>query len=102
MAAGAAIGGLTALVAGGLQSYMGLKASRSQARKQQKLNAAIEAKNNALAARERADALEGQKYNRRTAAIQSQWQAIQAAQKHVEDILARNAELKQRFIQSGR
>ena len=98
---GAAIGGLTALVSGGLQSYMGLKASRRERRKQERLNKAIERKNNAILASQRADALEQQGYDRRLAAIQGNWAAIQNAKAQMDNIISRDAALRQKFIHGG-
>lgn len=102
IAIGAGVGALTALVSGGLQSYMGVKASRQARREQMRANAAIEAKNNAIMARNRADALEQQTYDRQLTALQSRWQAIQAANMHLNEMRMRGDQAKQRFIQNGR
>lgn len=99
---GAAIGGLTALVSGGLQAYLGVKASREANRKNERIQAAIQARQDARDAQMRADTQEQTRYNRKIAALQSQWNAMQTANGYLNDLITKDQSIKQHLQLTGR
>lgn len=108
-AGGAAIGGLVGLVTGGIQAYTGLRAARDEARRAERVARDIQARQDARDAQARADAeqaradgQENMRYNRRMAALQSNWSAVQEAGRRMNEIMSEDESLKQLFITSGR
>lgn len=101
-AGGALIGGVSGLVMGGIQSYLGLKRARSQRREQEKQTREIQAREDRREALARSDAKEAQGYSRRQNAIQSQWNAMNYVVNQLNNTLAQDQNLKDRFLQLGR
>jgi hypothetical protein len=103
---GAVVGGVAGLVSGGINAYVGTHSSRAQQRKQDKLRQEIAAKDEARYQQARADqekyfniqrsdTQENERYNRRMAAIQSTWQAQEAARRAMNDAISQDANAKQ-------
>ncbi len=102
---GTAIGGAVGLVAGGLNAYFGLSSARAQQRKQDKAAREAAAWNKHVYEQNRADqmyqyntsrgdSLEQLRYNRKQAAIQSQWAAMTQAHDLVNGMMNQNANYK--------
>lgn len=98
---GAIIGGVIGLASGGLNAWLGLRAVRRQRREQAKKEAEIAAKNEAREKQARADALGQLGFNRRTAAIQSQWAAQEMARGKFFELLQLDNNLRSAFVQQG-
>lgn len=99
---GAAVGGFVGLVSGGIQAFTGLRAARDQARKEERMQRDILARQAARDAQARADAQENMRYNRRVAALQSNWAAQQEAGRRINEMMDQDQELRQLFIANGR
>jgi outer membrane lipoprotein SlyB len=110
---GALIGGVAGLVSGGLNAYVGTHSARKEQRKQEKLRQEIMAKDEARYQQaradqqkyfdiERSDNQEAARYNRRMAAVQSQWQAQEAARRALNDAITQDQSLKQYLTQEVR
>lgn len=111
--AGALIGGALGLVTGGINAFVGTKTARAQRREQDKIRQEIAAKDEARYQQarrdsqkyfdiERGDTQEQQRYNRRAAAVQSQWQAQESARRALNDAISNDASLKQMLTQEVR
>lgn len=99
---GAGIGGLVGLVSGGIQSYMGLRSARASKREQERVYREIIEREEMRHKEARGDQQEQLRYNRRSAALQAQWSAAQAAGQKLRSVMKDNEDLKQLFIQGGR
>lgn len=110
---GAVVGGLTGLVTGGLNALVGTSSARKQRREQERIRQEIAAKEEARYRQarkdaekyfniERGDNQEQQRYNRRMAAIQSQWQAQESARRALNDAIQNNSQLKMMLTQEVR
>lgn len=106
---GAAIGGLVSLVSGGIQSYFGLRQARAQKREQERLIAEINRKEEErfqyqkeLNAQARSDNQENIRYNRRQAALSSQFNAFNSVLALLNNAQAQDQNMKNLFIQQGR
>lgn len=110
---GAAVGGVAGLVSGGINAYVGTHSARKEQRKSDKIRAQIMAKEEARYQQARADQKEyfdisrsdnqeQARYNRRMAAVQSTWQAQEAARRAMNDAIAQDASLKQMLTQEVR
>lgn len=98
---GAIIGGTVGLVSGGLNAYLGLRAARRQRREQAKKEAEIKAKTEAREKQARDDAIGQLGFNRRTAAIQSQWAAQEMARGKFFELLQLDNNLRSEFVKQG-
>src|SRR3990167_192790 len=101
-AGGAVIGGIAGLVTGGIQAYTGLRASRDNRRKEEKALREMIAREERRYNQQRADQQEQQRYDRRTAALQSQWLAMQTAGRKVNELIAQGHVKTDRFVSNGR
>ncbi len=110
---GAAIGGAAGLVSGGINAWVGTHSARQKRREQDKIRQQIAAKDEARYQQarkdakeyfdiERGDTQEQQRYNRRMAAVQSQWQAQESARRALNDAIQNDAGLKQMLTQEVR
>lgn len=106
---GAAIGGAVGLVSGGINAYVGTHSARTAQRKQEKIQRDIQARDEARYQQaradqqkyfdvERGDTLEKERYNRKMAAVQSQWAAQERARSALNDSIAQDASLKHMLV----
>lgn len=106
---GGAIGGIAGLVAGGLNAFVGTHAARAAARKEDKIRRDIQARDEARYQQARADeqkyfdinrgdTLEKERYNRKMAAVQSQWAAQERSRSALNDVIAQDASIKHMLI----
>lgn len=106
---GAAIGGVAGLVSGGINAFVGTHSARTAQRKQDKIRADIQARDEARYQQSRADAqkyfdvqrgdtLEQERYNRQLSAVQSQWAAQERARAALNDSMAQDASLKHMLV----
>lgn len=108
-AVGAGVGGLIGLVSGGIQSFFGLKEARAQKRSQERQIAEVrrlqeEEKEyrRSQDAQTRKDSQENLTYNRRQAALASQWNAFQSTLSLLNKGMAEDENLKKIFLERGR
>lgn len=108
-AVGAGVGGLVGLVSGGIQSFNGLKQARAQKRDMDRQYADIMRKEEERLAYEkelneqaRSDNQEGLRYNRRQAALSSQWNAFNSVLTLLNGAQVQDQTMKTNFIQQGR
>lgn len=99
---GAVAGGIAGVVMGGMQSYLGLKRARAARREQEKRLSEVQAREDRRAQQERADAQQAQGYNRRQNAIQSHWNAMNYVVNQINNTVAQDQNLRDRFLSLGR
>lgn len=106
---GGIVGGVAGLVAGGINAYVGTHSARAANRKEEKIRRDIQAREEARYQQARADqekffniqrgdTLEKERYNRKMAAVQSQWAAQEKARSALNDTIAQDASFKHMLV----
>ena len=98
---GAVVGGIVGLAAGGLNAWLGVRASRRASREAQRREQDILERQERRERQARLDALEQRGYDRRTAAIQSQWAAQELAKNKLYELFELDENAKNHFLNQG-
>jgi hypothetical protein len=100
-APGAAAGAVTGLLTSSLNAWMQVSSENKRRSEMDALIREIQAKEDAREKRDRADQLSTLKYNREEAELQKAWGAAQAHRDRINELVAGNQTLRDRWVQKG-